>query len=190
MLPALSDPMFSYPMLAEVALPVVAKGLFYIGLLATIMSTVSSTMFIAASTIGNDIVGRFVSSTSKGEIVQRWTKRGLILSGGVAVGLAVLVPSVVNLWYTIGTCIIPGLLVPLLASYFERLRIPAKHAFYAMLAGWLVSTGSLVVGQLNTAGGVPEYWLGVEPMVPGLAAAVAVWGIGRLRILANQKKIN
>lgn len=189
-LPALSDPMFSYPMLAEVALPVVAKGLFYIGLLATIMSTVSSTMFIAASTIGNDIVGRFVSSTSKGEIVQRWTKRGLILSGGVAVGLAVLVPSVVNLWYTIGTCIIPGLLVPLLASYFERLRIPAKHAFYAMLAGWLVSTGSLVVGQLNTAGGVPEYWLGVEPMVPGLAAAVAVWGIGRLRILANQKKIN
>lgn len=185
-LPELGDPMFSYPMLAEVTLPGVAKGLFYVGLLATIMSTVSSTMFISASTIGNDIVGRLASSTTRGEIAQRWTKRGLILSAVLAVGLAVLVPSVVGLWYTIGTCIIPGLLVPLLASYFEQLRISAKFAFYAMLAGWFVSTGSFVLGQLNAEGGVPAYWLGVEPMVPGLMAAFVVWGVGKMTISKSQ----
>ncbi len=186
-IPSLNDPMFSYPMLAEAVLPAAAKGIFYVGLLATIMSTVSSTMFISAATIGNDIAGRVIGGPQRNEIVQHWTKRGLIVSGAVAIGLAVLVPSVVNLWYTIGTCIIPGLLVPLLASYFDVLRIPAKHAFYCMLVGWLVSTGSLVVGQINANGGIPEYWLGVEPMIPGLAAALAVWGIGRYNLVSRRR---
>ncbi len=58
-LPASSQPMYSYPLLAEVTLPAVAKGMFYIGMLATIMSTLSSLTLISAITIGKDIVGRW-----------------------------------------------------------------------------------------------------------------------------------
>ena len=182
--PDLSNPAFSYPMLAELTLPPVAKALFYIGMLATIMSTLSSLMFISASTIGKDVVGRLAVSSAAPEreiLVQRWTKIGLILSAVFSIILSLIVPSVVKIWYTIGTAIVPGLLVPLMASYFDSFRISARYAFWAMLLGWLFSTVSLLDGQLHQINSVPSYWLGVEPMYPGLIVSLVVWGVGRYR---------
>jgi SSS family solute:Na+ symporter len=187
-LPELEKPLFAYPMLAELTLPTIAKGLFYIGMLATIMSSLSSLMFISATTIGKDIVGRLrldagVRAAHAGSdhgTINRWTKIGLVISSAFAVTLALAIPSVVSLWYTIGTCIIPGLLVPVVAGYFERLRISASYAFAAMLSGWLTSTVSLIVGTLNTINGVPEYLFGIEPMYPGLIVALSIWGAGRV----------
>lgn len=182
--PNLSNPAFSYPMLAELTLPPVAKALFYIGMLATIMSTLSSLMFISASTIGKDIIGRLAVSSAAPEreiLVQRWTKIGLILSAVFSIILSLIVPSVVKIWYTIGTAIVPGLLVPLMASYFDSFRISARYAFWAMLLGWLFSTVSLLDGQLHQINSVPSYWLGVEPMYPGLIVSLVVWGVGRYR---------
>lgn len=178
-LPELKEPMFSYPMLAELTLPGLAKGLFYVGMLATIMSTLSSLSLISAITVGKDIAGRFVEGVERLAVVKKWTNIGLVLSGVLSVLFALMVPSVVRIWYTIGTCVVPGLLVPLMASYFDRLRIPAGYAFAAMLSGWGVSTLSLFSGHLNGAGQAPEYFLGVEPMIPGLAVSVLVWGAGR-----------
>jgi len=183
-LPNLQEPMFSYPMLAEVTLPSVAKGLFYIGLLATIMSSLSSLMFISATTVGNDIVGRMASKQNREAAIRRWTKGGLVIGGVVATGLALALPSVVSLWYTIGTTVIPGLLVPVLASYFDPLKIPSRYAFAAMLGGWLTSCGSLTYGQITSAGGEASYWLGIEPMYPGLMVSVLIWGGG---IIASKK---
>ena len=181
-LPALAQPTYSYPMLAEVVLPSVAKGLFYIGMLATIMSSLSSLTLIAAITVGKDIVGRMRHADHQSPIVQQWTKIGLIITAVVAIAMALVVPSVVSLWYTIGTCIIPGLLVPVLASYFDRFKISANYAFAAMIAGCGLSTASLVYGHLTSVGGVPSYWFGIEPMYPGLMASVVIWGVGKWRI--------
>jgi SSS family solute:Na+ symporter len=180
-LPSLGNPTYSYPMLAEVALPSVAKGLFYIGMLATIMSTLSSLTLISAITVGKDIVGRIRNADHQSPIVQQWTKIGLVITAAVAIAMALIVPSVVALWYTIGTCIIPGLLVPVLASYFDRFRIPANYAFAAMIAGWGLSTASFVHGHLAGIDGMPSYWFGIEPMYPGLAASVLIWVMGRMR---------
>jgi SSS family solute:Na+ symporter len=181
-LPDLPNPAFSYPLLAELTLPPIAKGLFYIGMLATIMSTLSSLMFISASTIGRDIVGRLRRSDSletRDAMIHRWTQIGLVISAVFSIILALMVPSVVRIWYTIGTAIVPGLLVPLMASYFERLRIPPRHGFWAMLLGWSLSTVWLVCGQLNFVEGNPAYWFGIEPMYPGLAISIAIWFVGR-----------
>ncbi len=180
-LPSLGNPTYSYPMLAEEALPSVAKGLFYIGMLATIMSTLSSLTLISAITVGKDIVGRIARADYQSPVVQQWTKIGLVITAVVAIAMALVVPSVVALWYTIGTCIIPGLLVPLLASYFGRLRISANYAFAAMVAGWGFSTISFVHGHLAAVGEVPSYWFGIEPMYPGLIASVVIWGFGKMK---------
>jgi SSS family solute:Na+ symporter len=177
--PALAEPMFAYPMLAEVTLPALAKGLFYVGLLATIMSTLSSLTLISGITVGKDIVGRWRGMGMDDPAVREWTRWGIVAASAVSVVLALAVPSVVRLWYIIGTCIIPGLLVPVLAGYVERLRISAPFAFASMIAGWLLSTASLIDGQLNMVSGVPQYWLGIEPMYPGLIAAVMIWGMGK-----------
>ena len=187
-IPTLSNPTYSYPMLAEVALPSVAKGLFYIGMLATIMSTLSSLTLISAITVGKDIVGKIVRADDQSPVVQRWTKIGLAITATVAIAMALLVPSVVSLWYTIGTCIIPGLLIPVLASYFERLRIPARYAFAAMIAGWGLSTTSLVHGHLAAVGGNPSYWFGIQPMYPGLIASALIWAMGRWKVRQMEAK--
>jgi solute:Na+ symporter, SSS family len=182
-LPDLPNPAFSYPLLAELTLPPIAKGLFYIGMLATIMSTLSSLMFISASTIGRDIVGRSRMSESietRDVTIHKWTKIGLVISAVFSIILALVVPSVVKIWYAIGTAIVPGLLVPLMASYFEPLHIPPKYGFWSMLLGWSVSTVWLVNGQLNFVDGNPVYWLGIEPMYPGLVISVLIWGLGRM----------
>jgi SSS family solute:Na+ symporter len=179
-LPTLSQPMYSYPLLAEVTLPTIAKGMFYIGMLATIMSTLSSLTLISAITIGKDIVGRWKGAAHNSDIVQRWTKIGIVLSALFSIVLAIIVPSVVNIWYTIGSCIIPGLLVPVLASYFDRLKISSIYAFGAMVNGWFISTASLIFGQLTAHNGVPSYWYGIEPMYPGLFMALFWWGLGKL----------
>jgi len=213
-LPNLREPLFAYPMLAEVTLPSVAKGLFYVGLLSTIMSTLSSLMFISAATIGNDLVGRMLSpervasmqgqhnkpegsqaasaaenaEETRARIINRWTKIGLLLSGVFSIALALMVPSVVRIWYTIGTCVIPGLLVPLMASYFPRLRISTTYAFPAMVLGWLTSTGCFLYGQLSAIDGTPSYPFGIEPMYPGLLVSAALWLIGKTGIAVKGER--
>jgi Na+/proline symporter len=87
----------------------------------------------------------------------------------------------VAIWYTIGTAIVPGLLVPLIASYFDSLRISARTAFWAMLLGWGVSTGWLLEGQVSSASGRADYWLGIEPMIPGLLVSLVVWMVGKIQ---------
>lgn len=216
-LPHLEQPMMSYPMLAEVVLPPVAKGLFFIGMLATIMSTLNTLGFVSAQTLGRDIMMRFeargnvialpqlfggrsnliskgiasseiqtpddvisnhnVSDTSATKL----TRLGLVISFLLSAALAFAIPSVVKIWYTIGTVVIPGLLVPLMASYFERLKISARYAFLAMLFGWLTSLGWLIAG--NVFGSSGNYPFGIEPMYPGLAVSLLFWGIGRSQTL-------
>ena len=57
-LPPLDQPVMAYPMLAEHLLPPVAKGLFIVGLLATIMSTLNTLAFVSGTTLGRDLVMR------------------------------------------------------------------------------------------------------------------------------------
>jgi solute:Na+ symporter, SSS family len=192
-IPHLDEPMMAYPMLAETILPPVAKGMFYVGMLATIMSTLNTLAFVSAQTLGRDIVLRlriidYGLQTSmdknseirnlKSDIATRYTKIGLIISFLVSVGIALLIPSVIKIWYTIGTIVIPGLLVPLMASYFDRLKISVHYAFLAMLLGWLTSLVWLIAGYLNSYTGA--YPLGIEPMYPGLGMALLCWGMGKV----------
>ncbi len=185
-LPNLADPMMAYPMLAEAVLPPIAKGFFYVGMLATIMSTLNTLAFVSAQTLGRDIIGRLRGSTSiRSERVSHipsassvssvsLTRIGLIVSFFVSVIFGLYMPSVIKIWYTIGTIVIPGLLVPLMAGYFERLKIPANYAFVSMLLGWLTSLGWLIAGGSGSA-----YPLGIEPMYPGLAVGVLIWALGK-----------
>lgn len=182
-LPNLESPLMAYPMLAEAVLPPVAKGLFYVGMLATIMSTLNTLAFVSAQTLGRDIVLRWRTGIVTGgdqpsAATTAYTRAGLLVSFALAVGLAVAIPSVIELWYTIGTVVVPGLLLPLMASYFERLRVSANYAFAIMIAGWMVSSGWLIAGQ--TGGSMGEYPWGIEPMYPGLLASLTVWIAGRV----------
>lgn len=188
-IPNLAQPVLAYPMLAEKVLPPVAKGFFYVGMLATIMSTLNTLAFVSATTLGRDMVWRIrrrlsdVGHGAAGPEEAQWTKVGLILSGVLSIALALAIPSVIKLWYTVGTVIIPGLLVPLVTAYFRRLTVRPGFALASMAAGWMTSTIWLVIGWTQQMGDSSVYPFGIEPMYPGLAVSVLLWlaGIGMVK---------
>jgi SSS family solute:Na+ symporter len=175
-LPNLAQPMTSYPMLAEAVLPPVAKGMFFVGMLASIMSSVNTLAFVSAQTLGRDIWLRFRPGSAAPAAA---TRIGLVLTFFLSVLIALVIPSVITIWYTIGTVIIPGLLVPLVSGYFDSLRIPSRYAFLAMLLGWLTSLVWMAAGFHDWT--TWTYPLAIEPMYPGLAVSMALWAIGRSR---------
>lgn len=179
-LPTLAQPVMAYPLLAELTLPPLAKGLFYVGMLATIMSTLNTLAFVSATTIGRDIVWRIRREEGEGN-VNRYTQWGLLATAALSIPLAVLIPSVIRLWYTIGTAIIPGLLIPLVTSYFERWKLSPGFAFVTMLLGWLTAMIWLVAGWVRQLGSSGVYPLGIEPMYAGLAVSLVVWQLGLIR---------
>ena len=179
-LPGLQRPVMSYPLLAEATLPPVAKGLFYVGMLATIMSTLNTLAFVSATTLGKDIVCRLRTGANETDIV-RYTRYGLLFTAVLSVVLAIAIPSVIKLWYTIGTVIIPGLLIPLVTSYFERWKVGSQYAFASMLLGWATSMVWLLIGWTQELGNAALYPWGVEPMYPGLLVSLLCWATGFAR---------
>lgn len=176
-IPDLKDPVMAYPMLAEKVLPPIAKAVFYVGMLATIMSTLNTLALISAQTLGRDIVGRFKNILDDEISVLKWTKLGLIFSFGIAVFFATLTPSVIEIWYTVGMVTIPGLLVPIVASYFENFRINSRYALLCMIAGFGLSFFWLLISVIFY--GSSKYILGIEPMFPGLLLSLIIWSFGR-----------
>jgi solute:Na+ symporter, SSS family len=182
LLPNLENPIFAYPMLAQSILPAAAKAIFFIGLLATVMSTLSSYTFIGGMTIGNDVAGRILTRKNGGikdARVKRWTQIGLVLSAAYGIALALALPSVVKIWYAVGTACIPGLLLPLMVSYMPGITLKPRFAFAAMLGGWLSSMIWLIWGMVHAG----RYWWGIEPMYPGLVLSLLIGlsGISRAR---------
>ena len=179
-IPNISNPIFTYPLFAEISLPSIAKGIFYVGMLATIMSSLSSFTFTSALAIGNDMIGRLLHTEDeeiRNNAIQVWTKIGIVVTSIIGIFFALWFPSVVELWYVIATAVVPGLLVPLLTTYFQKLKISTTFAFAAMVLGFFSSLCWLIGGFYNDG----KYWFSIEPMYPGLFVSLIVWGIGKLK---------
>ena len=166
LLPNLTDPVQAFPALAGLVLPSFWQGMFTVGLLATIMSTVDSYAFIGSVTLGRDLIGRWRGIGEEESLpVIRWS---LVATAVVAVGLALWAGSVIALWKTLGSIGTPMLLLPLVLAHTRR-RVSGRRVLWAMLLSGGVSVVWLVLG----GGGS---WLGVEAIFPGLAVSVGVLG--------------
>ncbi len=181
------EPMMAYPRLAEALLPSGVKGLFYIGMLATVMSTLVSYVFLSGVTFTRDFVWRLVGGNPDDGLNAR-TALGLALTTLLAVVLALTVPSVVKLWYVIGTVFIPGLLLPLLSAYWPVLRVRRGAIVPVMVAAFATSLGWLVWGHLHPGEAGPQYPLGFEPMYPGLAVSLLGFVLGRRTAGASERR--
>ena len=134
-------------------------------MLATIMSTVDTNGFIAATTLAN-LISRDTDETSpRAPARARW---GILGTAIWAVGLALVSESVVDLWHGLGSIGTPALLLPLLSSLFPRLRITRSW-----ILPWIAIPGIAASTWLFSAsGGV--YWFGIEPIYIGLSASLLI----------------
>ena len=173
LLPELTNPVASFPALAEKILPVGLLGLFALALLATVMSTIDSYSFLAASTFGRDIIWRMFKVAENR--ITYFTRIGLILSAGIALVAALFFESVVDIWHDFGSVGTPALLVPLFFAFIGKRRMTPRVALLSIILAGSVSFVWLMSGKLNIDG---IYWLGIEPIFPGLLISILFYVFG------------
>ena len=155
-LPVIGNPTLAFPLLADAVLPPVARGLFFAGISASLFAALQGTALIAAACLGKTRI-----------------HTGLVATMMVSYALSRLVPSIVGLWYAVGSAVIPGLLLPMLGIYIPALRVPGKWAVSSSAAGWCISLAWVIAAQRR---GAPP--LGLEPMFPGLVVSGVLWAAG------------
>ncbi|UCH61706.1 MAG: sodium:solute symporter family protein [Fidelibacterota bacterium] len=170
-----AGPVAAYPLLGAAVLPVGLRGFFFAALLAVIMSTVDSFVFISATTLGRDFALPDDALASRRTAVERRRIRwGIVASAVVGYFLAVSLPSVVELWYTLGMVLVPGLLLPILFTFYPRITLSDKRALTIGLVGVITAGIWLITPDVGRwlGGGSETYPLGLQPMLPGLLATI------------------
>ncbi|HKQ59580.1 MAG TPA: sodium:solute symporter family protein [Candidatus Eisenbacteria bacterium] len=176
-LPHLTDPVYAFPELGRVTLPPLALGIFYLAMIATVMSTVDSYGFIAAGTLGRDLIWRLRRETTE-ERLPGYTRIGLWVAGAFATVLALANPSVVNLWHDVGSVTTPALLLPVATAALGRGRVSARWASAAMVLAFGVSLAGVLIHAFPPAGRAGAYPLSIEPIYAGLAVSLAIYVAG------------
>jgi SSS family solute:Na+ symporter len=174
-LPDLSKPMMAYPLFAEKILGSGLKGIFYAAMFATIISTLNSFLFLSATTIGRDFIFR-INKNSNEEKIKSYTMMGILISSIISICIAYLIPSVVEIWYTIGSLFIPGIILPVISAYYPKLRISSKLIIAEIV--FAVSTSMIWFDFRKSLSG---YLNEIEPMIIGLIVAIIIHIFGLLR---------
>lgn len=179
------EPILAYPALAEALLPAGIKGLFFVSLLATILSTLDGYLFLAGQTLGRDLLAPSLPRLDP----TRLTRWGILAAAMIGLALISLYPSVIEMWYVLGSVFIPGLLIPVVGVYLRPFRLRRPWFFITLAGSSLVSLFWLVMGSLHRSEAYAYAWHGVEPFYPGLLASFLFWYIGRERRFeeANQE---
>ena len=212
-LPNLENPVLAFPYLADEILNPGLKGLFFAALIATVLSTLNSFIFLSATTFSRDFIFRIYSSnkrsTTAGLIVHQdknmsfpngvignpekpnnrfrlkayrndrsnelnlvlFTKIGIIVTLIISLVIAYFFESVVELWYTIGSICIPGLILLVVSSYYQKLRVSNNIALFEILIGVASSVVWLFIRQYFSHN---EFLSQLEPMIIGLVLAVLI----------------
>lgn len=167
-------PLNAYPALAEAVLPAGWKGLFVVALLATVMSTLESYTFLAAATLGNDLLQAVPQVRAWS--VRRRTQLGIVVTTVGSALLAYLIPSAVELFVRTASIAVPALLFAYLLGYSRRYALPAHRAVPLM---GMTALASLLWMLLRhwVPQGLPE----LEPMVVGM-------GVGALLSLLWRRR--
>ena len=151
----------AYPELALRILPPFVYGIFLVGLFSTIMSTIDSNGLISAITFGRDILLR-IQQKDEQENETQYIRKGLIVMAIIAVLLALSIPSVVQLWYVIGSIIVPGILLPFLMT-FTQTRLNNSKIIPTMILPVIVAIFWFLYGHFSG-----HYPMEIEPFYSGL----------------------
>lgn len=172
------NPVMAYPLLADKILGSGLKGIFFAALLATILSTLNSYMFLSATTISRDFLKYFFDEKK----TVYFTRVGLSITIILSLFLASMFDSIVQMWYVFGSICIPGMILLVFGAYYEKLRVGNKTALIEIIAGSLVSAFAATI----RSGFDIIIFSEIEPMIYGLATAVIIHSIG----LKNKKVLS
>ena len=108
--------------------------------------------------------------------INRYVKIGLLLTAILSITIIMIFPSVIEMWYNLGSLFIPPLLLPLLATYIPFLRISKSATLTVMILSFCVTLFSYLWGSFNIENNMPAYLFGLEPFFPGFMLTIIWYG--------------
>ncbi len=161
LLPA-AEPAEAYFFYAVQLLPTGLKGFFVAGILAIILSTLNSFLFIASNTLSYDLLkNRFKNIVFSNRI-------SLFVVGALAIVMAMLLNgSFKEIWITLGSYFSACLLVPILVGYIYPKRI-SDNLF---VCSALCSAGVMTVWKLWPLSGV---WAQIDGFYIGVSTSILI----------------
>lgn len=175
-IPELENPVLAFPALAEKILSPGLKGLFFAALIATVLSTLNSFVFLSATTFSRDFIFRLKKQerAPKTNLIKE-TRIGILITLIISITISYFYQSVVELWYTIGSICIPGILLLVISSYFEELKIGKSIALIEIIVGVLISLIWLIIrNQLE----IENPFKIIEPMIIGIFMVIIIHSLG------------
>ena len=140
--PDLVDPDMALIMLGTL-LPAVARGIFFVGLLAVIMSTVNSFLLSGASSLAYDVVRHLWPASSEVRLLGL-SRLFVVVLGVLSLSLALWFQSIVPALLFTLTMWTAGILIPTLATLTGK-RLRKDTALCSLLAGTLSSLAWKIV---------------------------------------------
>ncbi|MCA9732796.1 MAG: sodium:solute symporter family protein [Deferribacteres bacterium] len=168
LLPELADPVQSFPRLAVFLLPNILQGVFFVALLATIMSTLDSFGFVSALTIGRDFLWRLRGGDDTS--LNFYTRIGLLVTFSISVVIAIASSSIISIWYQLGSIATPALLLPLLTSFNARWKMSQGAAFVNIVFAGGISALWIILSLIQE-----EIPLGIDAVFPGLVISLIIY---------------
>ncbi len=148
------SPEAAFPALITDALPPWVAGLVLAALISAVMSSASSTLWSAGTTLSVNLIKPFQKAGDDINTL-RLSRWGMLIIGIAALLLAMVLKSVISALlfaYTIYTC---GVILPVILGFFkDRLRLTANGALAAIIGGGLtglVSKLGLTAFRLDLA---------------------------------------
>ena len=134
LMPDLQDPELATPMLIMELLPVGLAGIVIAAYIAAVMSTADSVLMGPVAIVTNDIYRKYFRPDATESSIVLVARTATLVLGVLGIGIAYLVPNVIELIlyaYTFGSA---GLFFPMLGLLFWK-RTTASGAFWSMLGG-------------------------------------------------------
>jgi SSS family solute:Na+ symporter len=180
--PILANPSEAFLELAQGKLPDGLRGFFIVAMLATILSTLNSFLLISGMTFSKEIfVHPALRKMRKPQNEVSQIRFSILISGITAVFICLLIPSVIQMWYTLGSLFIPGIIFLLLSCYYDGFSISSRFARLEWYMSFLTGFTWWVCRDVFH---VTNALFSIEPMFAGLIAA----GTFHLTGLFLQKK--
>lgn len=179
LLPNLENPMHAFPALGAEFLPMGLVGLFFVGMFATVLSSLDSNMFTAATTIGRDLwpqsknaAGIEISSRLSIEVR---TRIGLVLTAILASGIALASGSVISIWKIFGSVSAAALLVPIMSTYYKPLAMRPQAVLISMASSASLTLLFFLAARLSDAS-----IFKIEPLFVGLGLSLVTFAIDKI----------
>jgi SSS family solute:Na+ symporter len=165
--PELPDERLALPMLLIHGLPPLVGAIGLAAVFSAEISAADAALFMLTTSLAQDLYKRFVNPEAtdlRVLYVARWTT---LVSGGLAVALAIASGSIVDVLTIFYTLLGVTLFVPIVGGLYVA-RTTAREVWPAIAAG----VGTMLLVQIATSG---HGWGPMTPALGGLLAAIAAW---------------